>query len=185
MNENMTLLSQVEIDTLVDFLMEKKQDVNNNVLNQDSIDRLIHLIRTTHINNVRSGSSIASSKENNRIKTVMKIRTNESQICELKINVLENGFLDLIIVNQSTGNTYKVTPNGASEMIISDDDSQWGRCISPYTFVDISDAYSAKFSEETYGQLCSIYAKVKFGDSDYQLPAFFLPEEGTVAQLLL
>lgn len=185
MNQNMTLLSQDEIDTLVDFLMEKKQEVNNQVLNQSSIDRLIHLIRTTHINNVRAGSSIASDKQSNRIKTAMKIRTQEAQICELKVQVLENGFLDVTIVNQSTGCTYKVTPNGASEMTISDDDSQWGKCISPYTFVDISDAYDAKFSEETYEKLCSIYAKVKFDDENYQLPDFFLPEEGTIAQLLL
>ena len=185
MNENMTLLSQTEIDTLVDFLMEKRQDVNNQVLNQGSIDRLIHLIRTTHVNNVRAGSSIASNTESNRIKTAMKIRTEAHQICELTIKILENGFIDIIIINQSTGNTYKVTPNGASEMTISDDDSQWGKCISPYTFVDISDAYGAKFSEETYQKLCSIYAKVKFDDENYKLPDFFLPEHATIAQLLL
>ena len=119
MNENMTLLSQTEIDTLVDFLMEKKQDVNNQVLNQGSIDRLIHLIRTTHLKNVRAGSSIAANIEKNRIKTAMEIRTEENQICELTILELENGFVDVIIVNQSTGNTYKVTPNGASAMTIS------------------------------------------------------------------
>ena len=124
MNENMTLLSQTEIDTLVDFLMEKKQDVNNQVLNQGSIDRLIHLIRTTHLKNVRAGSSITANIEKNRIKTAMEIRTEENQICELTILELENGFVDVIIVNQSTGNTYKVTPNGASAMTISNDDSQ-------------------------------------------------------------
>ncbi len=185
MNENMTLLSQTEIDTLVDFLMEKKQDVNNQVLNQGSIDRLIHLIRTTHLKNVRAGSSIAANIEKNRIKTAMEIRTEENQICELTILELENGFVDVIIVNQSTGNTYKVTPNGASAMTISNDDSQWGRCVSPYTFVDISDAYDAKFSEETYQRLCSIYAKVKFNDENYKLPDFFLPDEGMIAQQLL
>ena len=115
----------------------------------------------------------------------MKIRTNESQLCELTIQIEENGFLEVIIVNQDTGNVYKVTPNGASEMTISDDDSQWGKCISPCTFVDISDAYDAKFTEETYEKICSVYAKVKFDDENYKIPDFFLPEQGIIAQLLL
>lgn len=185
MSENMTLLSQTEIDTLVEFLLEKKQEVNNEVLNQDSIDRLIHLIRTTHINNIRTGSKIASLSEQNRIRTALKIRDDISQVCELTVNVLENGYLDILIVNKDTENTYKVTPYGASVMMISDDDSQWGKCISPLTFVDIADAYGAKFSEETYRKVCSIYASIKFGDVSYKIPDFFLPEEGSIVQTLL
>lgn len=185
MNENMTLLSQEEIDTLVKFLMEKKQEVHNEVLNQGSIDRLIHLICTTHINGVRTGVTVGANAEQNRIKTAMEIRDNESQVCELTVNVLENGFLDILIVNRDTGAVYKVTPIGASEITISDDDSQWGLCISPFTFVDISDAYGAKFSEETYNKVCSLYAKVKFNDENYRIPDFFLPDEGSIAQVLL
>ncbi len=185
MSENMTLLSQTEIDTLVQFLMEKKQDVHNEVLNQDSIDRLIHLIRTTHVNGVRNGSTVGVNAAQNRIKTALQIRDNEKQICELTIHVMENGFLEVLILNRDTGMTYKVTPVGASGITISDDDSQWGRCISPYTFVDISDAYGARFSEDTYNKICSIYAKVKFHDESYKIPDFFLPEEGAVAQALL
>lgn len=185
MNENMTLLSQKEIDTLVDFLMEKKQDVHNEVLNQNSIDRLIHLIRTTRVNNVRVSTVVGSNIEKNRVRTALKIRENESQICELTVNVLENNFVDIMILNQSTNNTYKITPTGASEVIISDDDSQWGKCVSPCTFVDIAEAYDAKFSEDTYQRICSIYAEVKFGDPIYEIPAIFLPEEGEVAQRLL
>lgn len=185
MSENMTLLSQAEIDTLVQFLMEKKQEVQNEVLNQESIDRLIHLIRTTHINNVRTGSAVGANAEQNRIRTALEIRENEAQVCELTVNVLENGFLDIQILNKDTGMTYKVTPIGASGITISDDDSQWGRCISPYTFVDISGAYGAKFSEDTYNKVCSIYAKIKFNDENYKIPDFFLPDEGTIAQTLL
>jgi hypothetical protein len=185
MSENMTLLSQNEIDTLVEFLLEKKQEVHNEVLNQDSIDRLIHLIRTTHVNNIRTSSKVGDIKEKKRIYTALTIRDDVAQVCELVVNVLENGFLDVLILNQTTGNTYKVTPAGASEMTISDDDSQWGKCISPLTFVDIADAYDAKFSEETYQNICSIYANVKFGNTEYSIPDFFLPEEGAVAQALL
>lgn len=185
MNENMTLLSQTEIDTLVRFLMEKKQEVHNEVLSQDSIDRLIHLIRTTHVDSVRTGSVVGHNAEHNRIKTALQIRENEAQVCELTIFVEENGFLDIRILNQDTKATYRVTPMGASSITISDDDSQWGKCISPHTFADISDAYGAKFTEDTYRRVCSIYASVKFGDENYQIPDFFLPEEGRVAQLIL
>jgi hypothetical protein len=185
MSENMTLLSQTEIDTLVEFLLEKKQDVHNEVLNQDSIDRLIHLIRTTHINNIRTSSKVGEITDQKRLYTALTIRDDLSQVCELTVNVLENGYIDILLLNRTTGNTYKVTPVGAREMTISDDDSQWGRCISPLTFVDIADAYGAKFSEETYQNICSIYANVKFGNTEYSIPDFFLPEEGAVAQALL
>ena len=48
--KNMTLLSQKEIDTLIEFLRGEdwRKRSNNEVLNQESIDRLIALIRSSH-----------------------------------------------------------------------------------------------------------------------------------------
>ena len=183
MNDNMTLLSQTEIDTLVQFLLEKKQDVNNEVLNQDSIDRLIHLIHTTQVNSIYAGS--AASAVQKRIQTILSIREDESQVCELKVEKTDSGFIDILITNQDTNITYKITPTGASELNAAEDGTQWGRCVSPLIFIDIAEAYSAKFSEDTYEKICSLYAEVLFGDKEYRIPAFFLPDKGSVARALL
>ena len=44
MNQNMALLSQTEIDTLLNFLQKSK--VGEEVMDQSSIDRLINLLQT-------------------------------------------------------------------------------------------------------------------------------------------
>ena len=49
--KNMTLLSQKEIDTLIEFLSGEdwRKGASNDVLNQESVDRLIALIRSSHV----------------------------------------------------------------------------------------------------------------------------------------
>lgn len=47
-NANFSLLSQNEIDVLVKFLLEKKETLGTDVMNQKSIDKLIMLIQTDH-----------------------------------------------------------------------------------------------------------------------------------------
>lgn len=42
---NFSLLSQDEIDTLVEFLTEKSTDIESDVLSQESIDKLISMMR--------------------------------------------------------------------------------------------------------------------------------------------
>lgn len=44
-NANFSLLSQNEIDVLVKFLLEKKETLGTDVMNQKSIDKLIMLFR--------------------------------------------------------------------------------------------------------------------------------------------
>jgi len=186
MGENMTLLSQTEIDTLVDFLLEKrKESVSNEVLNQESIDRLIHMIRTTHLHGVRIKAETGVKHQQNRVKTEMIIREHAGQVCELTFEQQENGFLDIRIVNHDNNNVFRITPNGAGALTVADDGSQWGKCISPFTFVDIAISYDVHFTQETYQNICALYAEVKFGDKAYQIPDFFLPEENDVAASLL
>ena len=44
-NQNFSLLSQPEIDTLIDFINEKREGVDSSVLNQESIDKLLEMLR--------------------------------------------------------------------------------------------------------------------------------------------
>ena len=44
LNPSYSLLNQKEIDALVEFLLEKKNSVDSDVMSQESIDKLIALI---------------------------------------------------------------------------------------------------------------------------------------------
>jgi len=173
---NLTLLSQHEIDTLVKFLNEKRQTgVSNEVLTQDSIDRLIKMIRTTSADeNPKTG--MRRLKEHAQMDG-SKIRENQEQICELMVGVMSNGFIEIKILNRSNGNLYYITPHGTSETPVMENDNQWGRCISPFTFADIASIYDAKFTRKTYEGICRLYAAMRFGDKTYKIPDFFLPDE--------
>lgn len=44
-NQDFSLLSQSEIDTLIEFISDKRETVDSSVLNQASIDKLLEMLR--------------------------------------------------------------------------------------------------------------------------------------------
>ena len=44
-NQDFSLLSQSEIDTLINFINDKREGVDSSVLNQESIDKLLEMLR--------------------------------------------------------------------------------------------------------------------------------------------
>ena len=62
MSDNMVLLSQGEIDSLLDFLKQQKSKFGNEVMDQESVDRLISLLRTDSSRNVKFDTVVPEMK---------------------------------------------------------------------------------------------------------------------------
>lgn len=180
-NTSFSLLSQQEIDTLVKFLLEKKNAVDSDVMNQNSIDKLIHLIRTDKEHLILN-PFLSLSYAGTDILNKLQFRTDESEVCELQCSINEETkFMELTIYNTEKDASFVLS----TETFDESDTSEWGRSISPYMFCQLAYALSLKFSQETYDFVCRIFAKHNYGSEDHKISEFFLPDSSTLLAALL
>ncbi|MBD5089581.1 MAG: hypothetical protein HDT30_12385 [Clostridiales bacterium] len=170
---NFSLLSQEEIDSLVSYLKGNTKTVESKVLNQESIDKLIMMMQTFR--------GITTEKKNVRaIKTVLS----GDKTWELQILVNENtNYIELYATEGSRQE--KITPESFLNGCFLDDDSQWGFSISPTIFCNVASLYGIRFTKETYEQVVRQFAKVNYGTSDYSVPAFYLADSKVLSMNLL
>lgn len=182
METNMTLLTQDEIDTLIDFLEEKKVSMDGDVLPQDSIDKLIRLIQRKNIGTANF-DRLLNHVSNERCLLEAGLRE-ENQTCELIAGMSEKGFVELTIKNTVTGKTAVVTPDGFTKQDLSITGSEWGYSIMPAFFDQIAKIYELKYTRETMDFVCRLFAEKNFGDKDAELSAAFLPDDGMVSRIM-
>lgn len=170
---NFSLLSQEEIDSLVSYLKGNTKTVESKVLNQESIDKLIMMMQTFR--------GTTTEKKNVRaIKTVLS----GDKTWELQILVNENtNYIELYATEGSRQE--KITPESFLNGCFLDDDSQWGFSISPTIFCNVASLYGIRFTKETYEQVVRQFAKVNYGTSDYAVPAFYLADSKVLSMNLL
>lgn len=179
---NFTLLSQKEIDALIKFLSAKQSSVTNEVLNQDSIDKLIHLIRNNDINKLGFDSltPLDDTTSNDLLQNLGLSNTESKQNL---ISVSQNdttGFLEIYAINEATREKIIITPS-CFEKDNKDVDYTWGYSIAPIIFDKIATKYKMKYSESTYNTVCTIFSTKNYGDPQTTIPKVFLP---TSTQLL-
>lgn len=184
MNEaSFSLLTQEEIDTLITFLSEKQKDVTRDVLSQDSIDKLIHLIRNNDINKVRLDTlDSLNLRPTYDILQELNMREDSSEICELLFKIdEESGFISLYARNNVTRKEFPITPMTLDRMEMINGATTWGFSIAPILFDKIARIFMLKYSRDTYEAICHLYLLKNFGSTDYRLPSMYYP---TSIQLL-
>lgn len=163
---NLALLTQKEIDTLVKFLKETSDSVDSEVLSQDSIDKLIHMMRTY------SKKTIGNHKELGKVKAMSSVL---DASCTWSISYEENQDDGYIKLYATDGKDKEyITPRGYSCACFVEDDSEWGYAISPVHFVDVAKTFQLKFSKDTYEEICKRFADKNYGDASYDVDDFFL-----------
>lgn len=179
-NLNLSLLSQYEVDTLVNFLMEKKDTVNSSVLSQRSVDKLIELLR--YDKNRRRQEMISALPElEGSLAEAVTVRESAEQVCEIRCEMDDtDGFLKMTVHNQDNGKEMSLTPG-----IINEEDMEWGRCVSPANFCRLAIALNVKYTAETYEFVCKQFAKCIFGDAEYKIPFLYLPSNAFMIQCLI
>lgn len=170
---NFSLLSQEEIDSLVAYLKGNTRTVESKVLNQESIDKLILMMQTFR----------GTTTEKKNVRAIKAVLSGD-KTWELQILVNENTkYMELYATEGSRQE--KITPESFLNGCFLDDDSQWGFSISPTIFCNVASLYGIRFTRETYEQVVRQFAKVNYGTLDYTVPAFYLADSKVLSMNLL
>lgn len=178
-NDSFSLLSQLEIDTLIRFLTEKKNTVNSDVMSQNSIDKLIRLIQTDH-ERIALGPMLTYGYINNAF--LKDFRKDNTEVCQLQFSRNQDtGYAELTIVNTATDQTMVLIPS----LLKDGDTEEWGLSIPPSIFIHIALGLELKFTQATYDDVCNAYAAHNFGSEDHKIPEVVLPDNDLLLNCLL
>lgn len=178
MNQNMALLSQTEIDTLLDFLQKSK--VGEEVMDQTSIDRLIDLLQTDKKPELKFNAKIPEMRGND--EQPILLLSGMSDIEEQKRCVLEcrvdadTKYLHIVCRDEANGAEYEITPNSVSELRFRrTDTSCWGYAIPPVTFDHIAALMTIKYTKSVFEAVCRTFAEHMFGNAQITIPEIYMP----------
>lgn len=185
-DSNLSLLNQNEIDILVRFLVDKKNSVDSSVLNQESIDKLIHLIRNNELRRLNPDSQDISPDLAAANLLKLNLQEQPGQLCELTFKSNQDtGYLEFYAVNPVTGKEQKITPAVYEKITLAEDDSEWGYSVAPCLFDKIAARFALKYSRETYSELCKHYALKNYGSEESSIPTVFLPSLSIIKKHLI
>ena len=178
MNQNMALLSQTEIDTLLNFLQKSK--VGEDVMDQGSIDRLIDLLQSDRKREVKFDENVPEvhGKEERALLVIDAIGgVPEQQRCVLECQVdAATKFLRVVCRDEKKDAEYEITPACVSELRFRvSDTSRWGYAIPPVTFDRIAALLAVKYTKSVFDKVCCIFAEQMFGDAQATIPELYLP----------
>lgn len=182
LDTNFSLLSQEEIDTLIEFLTASSDTLVSEVLSQDSIDKLISMMKLY-------GKKPSGKKPSGNHNILGDVRAASSVMGETGVWSLEfeenadTGFMDLFATNGE--DKEYITPRGYSCKCFVADESAWGYAVSPVQFADIAKAYNLKFSKSVFMGVCQRFAEKNYGDASYDIDDFFMASSKDVLACLL
>lgn len=176
-----SLLNQKEIDALVNFLNDKRDSINSDIMNQESIDKLITLI-TRDSNHIILDLFDPFASVDANLLAALDFHIGENDICELCCSIDDStGFIKLTAHNTKTGQTLDITPK-----LINDTDTEdWGYSISPIFFNRIAKIFSLKYTTETHDKICNIFAKHTYGSENHKIAEMYLPSNAALLECML
>jgi hypothetical protein len=184
MVDNKALLSQCEVDTLVNFLLEQKNGLQGAVLTQESIDKLVLLLSNEDINLLKFdiNTNVPGTETDELISNL--IQYDKALTYELCCGI-NNNRIELIAINKESKISLRVTPKCLETMSIVNDNSNWGSCIEPILFDKIASIFHFKYTKATLESVNRLFASKMYGSEDYVLPTIYLPSTASVLQNLL
>ena len=149
---------------------------------QKSIDKLIYLITSDKQQIIKDLCNPLNDVNSSLLETV-HFRENIEEICTLSCTTdPQTGFLKLMrLFNTKNGKTLAITP----KLFDENDSEEWGVCISPLMFNHLARVLSLVYTTETHEQICSIFAKGNYNDENYPIPAFYMPTNVNLLEMLI
>lgn len=183
MAENRALLSQEEIDALVNFLTTKEK-VGNEVLDQTSIDRLVRVLSDQRLMEEAKVSVDGSARFSvNSVLTLEKDIAVQREQCTLLYEKDTEGFAHVLCVNQVTGVKYEITPECLNQTtLVENKGERWGLAVMPLLFDLVAMQLQVKYTAEVFSLVCGDFARVMFGDEKVSLPNAYLPTAARVLE---
>jgi len=183
---NKTLLSQTEIDTLVKFLVEQKQGIQSSVLTQESIDKLVLLLSKQDTDLLKFDISHLNENSITETEEILSnlVQYDNSLLYELTLTESDNR-IHLIATNKETNTVLQITPKSLELMSIVDDDSYWGCCIDPVLFDKIATVFHFKYTRETLDSVTKLFAEKMYGSATITLPSIYKASALSVSQNII
>ena len=179
MADSKTLLSQEEIDALVEFL-KNKDKIGSEILDQASIDRLVEVLTEAKSDEKTpfSGRFFGST-----VLSVEKDVAVQREQCMLLYEKDTEGYVHVVYENSVTGMRYEITPECLERSgLVESTGERWGFAIMPVLFDLAAMKLQVKYSAETFSKVCADYATLLFGTAGAVLPNAYLP---TAARILV
>ena len=192
MSENMALLSQNEIDALVKFLLEKQNIKSGVVLDQGSIDRLVNVLQDkTFIQ--KMGNVAEEPMQNATTKAVAQLLLLEGEQdivaqqtnYELIFECDAEGMIQVVCQSRLSAKRHVITPSCLEQSRYMEEESAWGKTISPIVFDTISGMLHIRYSKETFLRVCDRFAEVVYGNKNAEIPSFYMPNGASLMQHML
>ncbi len=172
---NNTLLSQGEIDTLIRFLTSHDQKIQDSVLSQDSIDKLVSLLQKkgdTNMDLFNMSSEVTPLPAEDLSGHSLNFTINDT-----------TGFITIIANND--GAELIITPLSLNSLKITNDDSEWGIFIEPVIFDKIATTFKLKYTKATYDAICDLFSTKRYGKADAAIPSIYLPTADSIANNMI
>ena len=187
MEKSKVLLSQAEIDTLLEFLNEKK--VSSAIMDQGSIDKLINFLQADDGANFHMEDFVLS-EDGDFDSKVFALPNNENLDHPLDLRLITeqepNGMTNVICVNITNGTRYVISPVCIEKLRYTEDSSSvWGLCISPVMFDTIARILGITYTKATYVDVCSRFAEITFGVKGFAIANIYLPSESALFERMV
>ncbi|WP_455717517.1 hypothetical protein [Anaerosporobacter sp.] len=181
------LLSQKEIDILVNFLIDLKQSsLQNSVLTQDSIDKLVQILLNSDMDLLKlDNENINNNSNHGTVDTLSNLIQYDNKLTyELSFEVIDNK-VDLLATHPETSTTLHITPKSLELMSIVEDKSYWGCCIDPNLFDKIATVFHFKYKRKTLDSITKLFVEKMYGTASVELPNIYHPSILSVSQNLI
>ena len=182
MAENRTLLSQSEIDALVNFLQQggtTEASSIGDVLDQSSIDKLVDIIRFNNTNGIFLSSSTNASAigaGNADITTPDGSKLDKAQ-CELRFRLSDSGMAEVYCFYKPDGASYVISPDSLKKQQYVAEGSEWGFAISPRHFNKVANLFRIAYAQETYSAVVDRFREVMYGNASAVPSGIYFPVE--------
>ena len=180
MAENRALLSQSEIDALVSFLQHDgttKTSSIGEVLDQNSIDKLVDLIRANNDQGVFLDPDALNLGAIEAPITAQNGTVLDTSVCELDFRITPEGIAEICCVNMSDATFYKIYPECLIQGKYVSEGSEWGRAVSPRHFCMIADLFGLEYPPEAYNAVVARFCEIMYGSSSAQPASIYCPVE--------
>lgn len=180
---NKALLSQAEIDTLIRFLTSHNESVEDSILSQESIDKVIKLLNEKDIRTGKYKFAISSKKSADDLSVLTDVDL-KGYILDAMVD--ENThFIKLNAYNEKINKRVPITPATVQYLHLVEDNSSWGFCIEPILFNNIARIFHIQYYQKTYDFICQTFAQNHFGDKNATIPYIYLPNSENLIDTMI
>ncbi len=185
MDKSKVLLSQAEIDALLNFLTEKK--VSSSIMDQDSIDKLISFLQSEDGSGFRFDDMLDDLSITDSSVIILPGNENINDPDGSRLVFSVSGQDELVITCKvPSGAEYTITPDVVQKVkYLPGNDSSWGRAITPRNFDLIAKLLNAKYTKETYVDLCKRFAAVNYPSAGAVIASIYLPGEEALVERMI